>query len=82
VSETLVTGIVCAILGAWFGIAVGGVGDWWRRRRAEREHVSPNNVLVNADLSGARGPRYCWEHGGYGFRSDCVECNPPARGEG
>lgn len=72
--ELVVTAIVFTIVGALGGIAMGEIGDRWRRRRAEREHVSPNNVLVNSDLSGARGPSYCGEHGGYGFRSDCLDC--------
>jgi hypothetical protein len=82
-SELLVTGIVCAAIGALGGVAVGEIGDWWRRRRAERELVSPNNALVNCDLSGARrGPNRCPPHGGYGFKSDCVDCAGQDHGEG
>ena len=54
--DAVLVGLVCVPIGALGGIALGAIWDWWKRRRALREHVSPDNVLVNADLSGARRP--------------------------
>lgn len=49
-SDAFITGIVCAVFGAWLGFAAGATGDWWRRRREQRVLVSRNNWLAHGRI--------------------------------
>lgn len=48
--ETLLTIIVCAILGALGGLAMGPLEAWWARRRERRTLVSEDNWLAHCHI--------------------------------